>query len=94
MSKGRVVKVRTKRSRPVNRKFRERLHINAPPEEVARAIMQGPPKADDEWRYPKEYAKQPKEGTTMRSIITIVVASALWIGTADAQTSGKFVYYN
>ena len=29
----------------------------------------------------------------MRSIITIVVASALWIGTAGAQTSGKFVYH-
>jgi len=43
-----------KRGRPVTRKMPER--IPDAPENIALAIMQGPPK--DEWRYLKEYAER------------------------------------
>ena len=46
---------KNKGGRPVNPKYEEELSVNGTPEEVAAAIMQGPPKEEEEWRYLKEY---------------------------------------
>ena len=42
-----------KRGRPENPKYQETVHIDAPPEAVAKSIMRKPPKAESEWRYLK-----------------------------------------
>ncbi len=42
--------------RPVKPKYEEELNVDGTPEEVALAIMQGPPKPETEWRYLKKYA--------------------------------------
>ena len=41
------------RGRPVERQWPE--PIPDPPENVARALMAGPPKADEDWRYLKKH---------------------------------------
>ncbi len=45
---------KNKGGRPVNPKYEEELGVAGTPEEVAFAIMQGPPKEEQEWRYLKE----------------------------------------
>ena len=42
-----------KRGRPENPKYQETVHIDTPPEAVAKVIMRKPPKAASEWRYLK-----------------------------------------
>ena len=42
-----------KRGRPENPKYQETVHIDAPPKDVAKAIMRKPPKPETEWRYLK-----------------------------------------
>ena len=44
----------SKRGRPENPKYQEPVHIDVPPREVAKAIMQKPLKPEKEWRYLKD----------------------------------------
>ena len=41
------------RGRPENPKYQETVHIDAPPKDVAKAIMRRAPKPETEWRYLK-----------------------------------------
>ena len=43
--------------RPVSPRYEEEISVEGTPEEVALAIMQGPPKEESEWRYLKQHAK-------------------------------------
>ena len=44
-------KPKPKRGRPENPKYQETVHIDASPKDVTKAIMQKPPKPENEWRY-------------------------------------------
>ena len=46
-----------KRGRPTSPKYEERVHIGASPRDVAKAIMRGPPKPKEQWRYLKDKDK-------------------------------------
>ncbi len=41
------------RGRPTSPKHEERVHIDASPRDVAKAIMRSPPKPKEQWRYLK-----------------------------------------
>ena len=45
---------KSKRGRPENPKYQENIRIDAPPRDVAKAIMKKPPKPESEWRYLKK----------------------------------------